>query len=270
MPREELLHRIIAEGDRRRRRRHAGIVGGIAAAVVLIGVVAAWPGEDRDQRVTVADTDETTTTTAADETTTTGDGSTSTTVIPDGTATTAVFDPGPTTSTSERPETPDVTATTPVTEPELECRNSNDERCGPFYWDLPPGFVNQPVTISADNAPFRATVGQEVTLQFSANDPDAGACVDTIDLGGGRYVGDAHMCAFAACGVAPRYGPWDPPAIADPASPGFVTWPDARAVYDAPGTYTITVRAFSRTFCGGADLYHSEATSTFTIEVAPA
>jgi hypothetical protein len=259
LDRDALLARIIDEGDRRRRRRQATIGGGLAAVVLLLGVVVAWPGGDDDhERVDVADADA-----EVDDTTTTSTAATATT------ATTVVVT-ATTGTTIESTAAPEATATTPVTEPEPElvCRNSHDERCGPFYWDLPPGFVNQPITVSAAGEPLQATAGQPVDLSFATDDPDASGCVHQVRLGGGRMIGNTGPCAIPACGTSPRFGPWDPPAIEDVAPPdGGAT---VTAAFDAPGTYTITVDAGSWTMCGGADLYHSTATSSFTIEVAPA
>ena len=96
---------------------------------------------------------------------------------------------------------PPVAATT--TTLRLVCRNSDQPSCGQFRWDPAPS-PNQPLAASFVQPATRATVGDTVTFAVTWSDADARLSFDKFTTDGTVLVN--------SCSLAPRYGPWTPPA----------------------------------------------------------
>jgi hypothetical protein len=220
-PLDEVLSGVLLRGRKLRRRRRMAVrgVGSLTIVVCLVGVAAAFASTgspDGHRVVDVADSP--TTVDVADDTTTTAVESPSTTSSPESTSTTvaAAHQAHPTTTSS------------------LYCRNSTDPGCGPFRWDPEPG-PNQPLTIQVTFSPSQPVAGQPVTFHITASDPDAYISHHGVDFG------DAMTAMLAPAAYwTPHYGPWTPPAP----HPDRKTF-DEQHVYSAPGTYTMTARAWS-------------------------
>jgi hypothetical protein len=147
------------------------------------------------------------------------------------------------------------------------CRNSSEERCGPFRWDPEPG-PNRPMTIEVTMEPKRPRAGETVTFTISAEDdwiiPDPqeirfagdGSCSMTAE-DGYDDPGDHEPCILTSMDVVcpTRRGPWDLPAPRDDRR----NW-----------TVKHTYREFRRTtwtYCEPHP-YGSSATKTLSVEVA--
>ena len=120
----------------------------------------------------------------------------------------------------------------PTTRPAGDCRNSYEEKCGPFFWDPPPE-PNQPLTMEIAVYPHRPRVGDTVTFVVTVSDPDAPVYSQphSVDFGNGQAITVTDSCAVAG---DPPYGAWTPP---DP----FYGEGEDRYVtsYKEPGTYTV-------------------------------
>jgi hypothetical protein len=265
-PTAELLDAVRAEGGRRRRTRQRRRTGALVlAAVVLVAVpvaaLSAGDGGGRDDELVAAsnaepaDHDGDDAAGAGDfaderrERLTPTSAAAPTTVValplappaPATTATTATTppaddtdapDPTPTTSApSPRPTTPPTAAPPPAP----VCRNSTDPACGPFRYDPVP--ANAPLVLSATARTATVAVGEEVVVDVTWSDADAGVVFSSgADWTGGGGVGAAFFCSR----VELRYGPWDPPPPAG--ASGTYT---AVHTYDEPGTYSPTFTAIS-------------------------
>lgn len=134
--------------------------------------------------------------------------------------------PVPTTTPPAAPPTtapPASTATTPTAAP--VCRDSREPACGAFAWDPAPA-ANQPLVVSFTNPPATAVAGQVVTFDVAWSDPDAALSFDQLTIDGTSLT--------SSCSLAPRYGPWTPPAAVP--SGGTRSYP---TVFPRAGTYRV-------------------------------
>lgn len=259
--REELLAGVRRDGLRRRHWRH-GLIGGLAlvlVAALAIPVVAGGDDGGSDpQRVAVLD--EAPDTTVADETTTTSTVVEETTTTVARPPTTERRTTGSTTTARTGRPSPATTVTT------LTCRNSFDERCGPFRWDPDPG-ANQAAQVTITFTPSTPRAGQEVTAHITMTDPDGPAApCSTETKWGDDKPWPINACSAIYCAQQP-YGPWTPPARAS----DTVEISQAHT-YDAPGTFTVTFRGWgtSRGSCDApANPYGSDKTGSATVTVRP-
>ena len=186
---------------RHRRRRAATAI--VVVAVAVVGSAALITrGGNGSQRVVTEPPD---TSTVVSSPTPSQSAAPSTT---DTTATT-VDRVAPTTDTT------DTTAaiTTDTTTGGPGCRNSTDPQCGPFFYDWP--VDNRPAAISIVASPARPAIGEKVTFTVTIDDPDGrpiSRCYsfdpDAMHV---EPSGQANTTVICADGVAPGYGPWDPP-----------------------------------------------------------
>jgi hypothetical protein len=211
--REELLAMVRRDGLRRRYRRH-GLIGSVALVLVAALAIPVIAGGDDGGQRNVAATDQPTTT--VEQTTTTGltGGQETTTTVVDNAPTATVASP------TTRP--PTTTAAVPG------CRNSYEERCGPFRWEPDPG-PNAPLTVEISYSPSAPKAGQQVTFTVVARDADA-----IISSECAQHYGEGPL-PFGCDGIPScrtRYGPWTPPQK----SAGERTFSYAHT-YDDAGTY---------------------------------
>lgn len=162
------------------------------------------------------------------------------------------------------PTVPPITAPVPLpppptATPEVACRNSRDERCGPFRWDPPPG-PGQPANLTITHEPANPVAGQEVVFTTTFTDPDSASQphYPMVGFGDGEAAYELGQCAFLG-----RFGPWTPP----PGRPGRHT-KVVRHTYAEAGTYTVAFTA-DGLGCSG-EPYGSEVTATATVAVLPA
>ncbi len=204
------------------------LVAGLGALVARSGGGTGRPTPDRAAATRLA-------------TTTTGGGGTATsraaTTPPSETTTSAATPgagPGLVSPTSSSP--PPTSAPAPPTSPAPStspCRNSTEPRCGPFRWDPRPR-PDQALVVNGVAVPPVARVGEPVTFQLVASDPDGQILRGSNRLE--RYGdGTGREWPVVLPGCVARYGPWDPPA---PAADRFET--TAAHAYATPGTYTAT------------------------------
>lgn len=285
-PTTELLDAVRAEGGRRRarRRRRTGALALAAVLVVAVPVAALSTGDGarRDDDVVAAsdasladdDGESDDAGDFADErrerlTPTSAVPTTMPVVPPTPAVPTTVIaapagdpeGPGPASTTSATPPrgtTPTVTAPPPP--PGRVCRNSTDPVCGTFRFDPVP--ANAPLVLSATARTATVRVGDEIVVDVTWSDADAGLFVTGADWGQDGGVGVPFFCSR----VEQRYGPWDPP----PPAGGSGTY-TAVHTYDAPGTYTPSFSALTaRTSSPDCrDPYRSEASTGVTITVTP-
>ncbi|MEO5679618.1 MAG: hypothetical protein ABIS47_08115 [Acidimicrobiales bacterium] len=154
-----------------------------------------------------------------------------------------------TTTPTTAPTTTAPATTTPTTTAPV-CRDSREPACGPFAWDPGPA-ANQPLTVSFTNPPVTAVAGRSVTFEVAWADPDAALSFDQLTIDGTSLT--------ASCSLAPRYGPWTPPA----AVPGGGTrsYP---TVFPAAGTYRV-VASLSTSNCSSP--YSNDAQAVTMVEV---
>jgi hypothetical protein len=147
-------------------------------------------------------------------------------------------EPSPTSS-----EAPEESNTEPSPEATLECRNSTNPDCGPFYWDPPPG-ENKPLTVDVQVNPQRPQAGEKVIFTIFVRDRDAKIdrqCISHRDFGDGSPPEGCEMTGFCPT----MYGPWDTP----PKGPDEWEF-TLDHVYEEAGEYTATFRFIS---AGGPD-----------------
>ena len=210
-------HRVaVAERARRIRSRRRAFVAGCAVAcitAVLIPLALAQGSDDPKELRTIGDPETTSSVppTSVEETTTSTLAGSSTTL--GGVARTTVAPP--------------------------VCRNSFDQRCGPFHWDPPP-HPNAPMRISITATPSRPKAGEEVSFVVEGEDPDANRlpCHPSLEYGDGETNSDFNtycvgMGRFPRS--APAYGPWSPP----PREKGTFRSSAFTHTYREAGTYTI-------------------------------
>lgn len=265
----DLIDSVKAEGRRRRTVRHRRnlAVALLGLTMVALPAVALRPDGDGPQReVSVA---------------TEGGDQTLTEAIPE--AASSVLDTLPADAVVVPPDTPAVTepptvatsapATTvppatvarvtprnqfravdpTVTTTKPTCRNSDQPSCGPFRWNPAPS-PNQPLVASFSKAPRSGVVGQSVTFEVTWSDGDARLSFDNFTTDGTVLVG--------SCSIAPRYGPWTPPAAA--AGSGTLRYPHT---FTSPGVYEVNV-GLSTASC--ASPYGSDTVVKTEIRVDPA
>lgn len=137
------------------------------------------------------------------------------------------------------------------------CRNSYDERCGPFRWDPLPE-ANRPMDVNVSFSPKNPRLGEEVTFNVTGRDPDLEidkGCV-TGAFGDGIVV--PATCAYYAC--LQRFGVWSPPPKRPDAFDGSF-----RHAYATPGTYRVVFGIRSKPDCGNP--YASSGSATTTVIV---
>jgi hypothetical protein len=253
------------------------LLGGFALIYLVTTLIG---GDDNPRQVQVgAGVASTTTTraattappTLASTTSSTGTSSTTSTTVQGATTTVRVA----TTAASAGAgggavETPSTTAvpvtTTSSTTMPANCRNSTEPACGDFRWDPSPG-PNEPLTVSVVPRSLNPRVGEAITFDVVANDPDhtlTDNCSE-VRMGDGKRAADGPCSPPPDCG--PHHGPWTPPAR----QPGRIT-PAYTTVYDAPGPYTATFRfrSWSPNTCLALDPYANEGEASYTITVQPA
>lgn len=132
------------------------------------------------------------------------------------------------------------------------CRDSYDDRCGPFRWDPQP--ENQPLRVAVTAASAASKVGEPIQFHVVVDDPDT-----HIDrhCPGLDYGDKSERCfsagADCAAGYEP-YGAWSPPRKRPDHLETAVTH-----TYRAIGTYTVRFTYYSESSCApGGDPYRSE------------
>ena len=256
--RDDLLARIYDRGRELHRRRQA-LLGSVAAVVVVVaglGILAVT-GDDGD-RSDVATEGGPTTSRASDGTATTVREDESIVVDPTGSSTT--IGAPPTTTTTLAP-----------------CRNSEEPRCGDWYYDYP--APNTPPTITLSTDPKVIRVDEPVTLTITYHDPDgppvsrcesispgfdasAGGGVEVID---GTYGSTGVGTGICGDGRPTGHGPWDPPP------------PEQRevwltVVYRTPGPRVVGFASEEGGRCPEGNQAHCDrhVTAEFPVEVLPA
>lgn len=164
-------------------------------------------------------------------------------------------DVSPSESPSEQPSVTEVPTVFPMIAP---CINSYDSTCGAFYWDPAPG-PDAPMTVTGSASSKTVAVGETVTVQVTAVDPDAEISCHKIEWG-------PTAIGFAITALA-KYGRWETPAK----TRGEVTETYTHA-YDQPGTYQVMFSVMSGN-CGRPDLNpYSDSGgwgTTITVTAAP-
>lgn len=167
--------------------------------------------------------------------------------------------------TTAPPATEAPAPTSPPTTVPASCRNSREPACGPFSWDPEPAG-NQPVNVTATVRTPNPKVGELVTFDVVAEDPDHAMTNNCSEVRmGDGYAADGPCTPPPECG--PHHGQWTPPAR----EPGRIT-PAYAHTYQAPGEYTatFTFRSWSPETCLPLDPYASEGAMTLRFTVAPA
>ena len=269
-PPPQVLDAVKSEGGRRRTVRHRRTTGLALAGLLLVGapVVALQVSDDGPGREVDVATDgggsdpgvisdpaalppiepvPTTAVAVAPGTT----ASPGTTVAPASSTTTAAAGrPGAGTTTTLKTDVPVVPQTTSTTQ--LVCRNSDKPACGDFRWDPAPA-PNQALEVSFTSVPANPKAGEAVTFAVTWSD-DAPFWYDHFSIdGSGQYV---------ACDLAPRYGPWTPPA---PVPSGETK--QYPATFPSAGEYTVKVTLRTGD-CGSP--YSDEKTVSVPVTVEPA
>lgn len=178
-PTDEFLERVLARGRiLRLRERILPFVVTASLFAAGIPVVSVFAGA-RSDRLVIADS-------------------------PAPPASPTASEPSTSASPSESPSGGPSIEPSPSDEPPLVCRDSVDERCGPFRWDPEPQ-PNRPASVSITYEPAEPVVGEEVTFSITVTDPDAPfvglAWYDMV------YI---HGDAMSPCSEG--YGPWTPPS----------------------------------------------------------
>jgi hypothetical protein len=161
-------------------------------------------------------------------------------------------------------EAPDGTPSTTIA-----CVNGRQPECGQFRWMTPPK-ENQALFMQLKVSPAKPSVGGEIALDVTLQDPDSTPSFDAcegafaIDWGDGVMTPPFGCSTSGSCGM---WGPWAPP----PPKPTTVNQAFTH-VYKAPGEYRIAVRAASHTtgVCHKYDPYGSRAESSLRLNVASA
>ncbi|MBW3590117.1 MAG: PKD domain-containing protein [Actinobacteria bacterium] len=170
-------------------------------------------------------------------------------------------EPSPTSS-----EAPEESNTEPSPEATLECRNSINPNCGPFYWDPPPG-ENNPLTVDVTYTPENPKAGETVTFRLTVREPDARIekeCNFRWQFGDGRWGPDGGCVAMPAC--AGKYGRWDTP----PRQPDEWKF-TVDHVYESAGEYTARFHLQSAggdRGCGHPYASSGEGSVTFVVQEA--
>lgn len=150
------------------------------------------------------------------------------------------------------------TTTSPArTTTTLACRNSSEPACGAFRWDPPPP-ANQPMRLSVTVTPSQPRVGQKVTFQVVAEDPDGEITGERVDYGdgGGQSVPGQPSCAAA-------HGPWTP----SKGAPGRLAKTYEHS-YSAAGNFTAAFTFRSYGPCPDPSVYASEGSLTVPLVVS--
>ena len=259
-PSPDLRERVadaMAAGPSSSRRRY--VPAAAAAAILAIALLAAVfgggsGGDDKD----VA-TDPSPSTTDApqvlgDQVTRTPTETTTDDTVAETTTTTAVAAVAPTVAPAPTDTAPPTTA--------LVCHYSTDPACGPFYWD--PAPANHPATLTV-TAPDDIVAGEQVQLSLTMTD-DGRVTLDcfvvNLSPDTGLSTGTCSQPSTIEC--PQRYGPWTPVPQEGRAESTTVV------AFDEPGTYQVTVQVQPAQGCDNVDPYRSGATTTITVEVAPA
>ena len=158
------------------------------------------------------------------------------------------------------------------------CRNSQDPRCGPLYFDPQPD-PNQPLTVEVEWTPESPHVNEDITFNVTARDPDADVVFPGIvsfgDCGTGTEVLPSTSLFAPPLLTVVRYrsdapnpsGPWDPPQPKE----GVNTMVH-RCRYSLPGEVAIHLTFHSRSSAAPDrrhDPYASRGTFSRTVTVLP-
>ena len=159
-------------------------------------------------------------------------------------------------ATTTRPSLTTTTSPARATTP-LACRNSREPACGAFRWDPPPP-ANQPMRLSVTVTPSQPRVGQKVTFQVVAEDPDGDITGERVDYGdgGGQSVPGQPSCATA-------HGPWTPPK----ATSGRLAKTYEHS-YSAAGNFTAAFTFRSHGPCPDPTVYASEGSLSVPLVVS--
>jgi hypothetical protein len=235
-PPDGVLDSVKAEGGRRRANRHRRNAGLALLALALMVIPAATlrPGGGHGREVAVAtdgggttpDTAEITVPTSADVAP--GDPVVSEPpTLPPAAVTAAPSTSAPPASVAPATTAPPRPAPTTTPTTARVCRNSQDPACGPFRWD-PALAPDKPLIADFTAAPATAVAGQPVVFEVAWSDADA-------KLSSDRFSTDGTSIG-TSCTLAPRYGPWTPPAPSG--GSGTLRYP---TTFPNPGTYKVAV-----------------------------
>lgn len=145
----------------------------------------------------------------------------------------------------------------------IQCRNSYNPKCGPFYWSPAPG-PNAPIDLEVTYSPANPTVGEEIIFAIKAIDPDANEIAAYPTGFGGPGSGDGVLIPPLCIGPEPA-GPWTPPVK----KTGQITRM-ATFTYSAAGSFTATFLADSGTnSCQAPNPYASDQAVSVTLVVSP-
>lgn len=143
------------------------------------------------------------------------------------------------------------------------CRNSYEERCGPFSWDPQPS--NEPIKIEVSFSPSAPRAGEEVIFSVLVTDPDAPIQTSSYAVGfGDPGVPSGHPQGASFACPKKAYGPWTPPKkVRGSANFSFTH------VYQSPGTYTgkFFFRSHNEATCGH-DAYGSLGEQAVSVQVS--
>lgn len=162
-------------------------------------------------------------------------------------------------TTAGRPFTNPATTAPTTTTAVIECRNSEDPSCGPFFWDPAPA-PDQPLSVRATHSPAEPRAGEAITFHVVAEDPDS-RILRSFNIVE-RYsdgTGGAWRHVLVSC-IA-RFGLWDAP---QPEPDRYET--TFTHAFREPGTYEATFGFESSGSCGHP--YGSEGETTVTVVVS--
>ena len=138
----------------------------------------------------------------------------------------------------------------------VRCVNSFDPACGPLHWVPMPG-PNQPTSTSLSPARTSGVVGDPVSFDAQASDPDATIACHWI------LYGDETAALIPAIAMQRQYGRWNAPAKHAGSYRATLTHAYAR-----PGTYRVQFGARSGNGCSNDySPYGGESVSTATVTI---